>query len=400
MKRIWRKLHSFLWLFRFDVWAFDGRERSTGAALAFAYAGDEPHANHLARAALADGYRARRLGRFWAWEAERKILAAGPGCAFVAYEWTEAKRRTAGRFIGETSFRVPLWLRVEIDLEEVAGGNAGPRVKTKQRNMRRCIRNFGLEPELSTHLEDLREFYERMHLPYIRKRHGEASVIRDYAELEKRFRSHGELVFACRSGVRLGGVIIDDKDGVAKGLLLGILDGNEEYLRMGVSDAVFCFQMERMRRRGFRRAGLGHSRAFLGDGALQYKRKLGGRLCGELDSGYFSFRFLRRTPAVEAFLRANPFVTTEEGGPLRGAVFAAGRSSAFTGEDWKAIESSAFCEGLDGIDLYADDSARLPLKLEPGYRLPVARTRRLESVLPPLETAGSSASRMTEPVPA
>jgi hypothetical protein len=339
LREAWRRLHEMLWHCRFDAYLVSGSERTAGSPFEFFYGGDEPHARALARAALAEGYAFRPLGRLWAPLIEPTVERLAPRANFIAYEFSPTKEALVGRFLRRPpSFRMPLWLRVEIDLDRPPDDAA---VKSKQRNMRRCIRSYGFEPELSNDLDDLKDFYDNMHLPYIRTRHNESSVVRSYAEIEALFMNGGELVFVLHEGRRVAGVLVDYSNGLPKGVIMGVRGGDEELLRIGVSDALFFYQFQRIKNRGFNRLSLGHARAFLRDGALEYKRKLGGRLADGTDSGYVRFAFLRRSLSLDAFLKNNPFVSLDDAGRLVAVVFAENADEA------ARADSAARFEGLD-----------------------------------------------------
>ncbi len=350
LRAIARGLHGRLWLVRFDLWSVRGTERHSGGDLAFVYGGDEPHMNYLARVALGDTYRVQKLGRAWAWEVESAARRRAPDASLLVLEFSSDKEKTFRRLAScPTRFRIPLWLRMEVDL---VSGRETPRAKQKQRNMRRCIRNYGFEAEITKDIGVLKDFYERMHLPYIKKRHGESSVIRDFPQLSAHFEAYCELLLVKTEDGPVGGVVIDYSEGIGKGLIMGVVDGSEEWLRNGLSDAIFHYKLERIKEKGSVVANLGHSRPHLKDGALQYKRKLGGFVSKKLECGYFSLCFLKESAALKSFLLQNPFVSVEEDGECHAVVFSEDAPEA-TPERLDPLLSEAYCEGLPRMDVYA-----------------------------------------------
>ena len=101
--------------------------------------------------------------------------------------------------------------------------------------------------------------------------------------------------------------------------LLGVRDGDREYLKVGAVAALYYLSLERVAARGSERADLGWSRAFLNDGPLRYKRKLAQRIT-ETSERTIVIKPVSFTPATRSFLRNNPFISeTAEG--LCGVIF-------------------------------------------------------------------------------
>ena len=92
-----------------------------------------------------------------------------------------------------------------------------------------------------------------------------------------------------------------------------------DYLKVGAIAAIYHFGLQYAQKKGFTKVDLGWSRAFLTDGALRYKRKMGTVITGAYDKA-MALKLVSSNTASRSFLRNNPFIVENEYG-LCGAVF-------------------------------------------------------------------------------
>ncbi|MEU8547488.1 hypothetical protein [Streptomyces roseoverticillatus] len=156
-------------------------------------------------------------------------------------------------------------------------------------------------------------FYEHMHLPTMRRRHGAATrSLPPGLAYECLFR-RGILFFLVQDGVRVAGVLCArPRDGrVLTMRLLGVLDGARQYYTGGAVRALTHFALEWACANGCASVGLSGCEPFLSKGIFQFKQRFHPEC--RLPDDHFGgkrlvLRVLRDTPAVRDFLAANPLI--------------------------------------------------------------------------------------------
>lgn len=91
---------------------------------------------------------------------------------------------------------------------------------------------------------------------------------------------------------------------------LGLLDGNEEYLRHGVVGALYYFGILEGQKMGCRYFSVGGTRPFLTDGLTKYKIGLGAEFVSDhsLTREYLWFGMNENSSGAKEFIHNNPFV--------------------------------------------------------------------------------------------
>ena len=325
-----------------EFWIAESGPRPDGRRIEILCAASDVDRRYVLRQTLGELYRERSIGRASLRDvpgfAARK---AGRCCVAIV----RAEPRTRGCLGGgRTWITIPNWVVGEVDIP------LPPRIlaSNNARSDLRRIRKNGLRPEVSRDLCDFEEFYFRMHVPYVRRTFGDGAVVRSHDALEARFRA-GEILWVVQGGTRIAGVLIEYVRGVPRLLCIGVRDGDREHVDRGAIAAADYFAFEHLAARGFSKAWLGRSRAFLHDGILMYKKKFGMRIAGASD-GFFCLAVLRDGDDAKAFLRDNPFIF-EQDGLLHGAVFAEAGMPGFSGGDFGRVDRRFFMEGLSRIFL-------------------------------------------------
>ena len=334
---------------RAPLWLLEGHEKSTGEPLDVVYTGDsERHQLYFARLAFGEGWKRRFLGREWLWRVPSRVKRDVPSCSLLIQEVSDENKIP---YWGSRLLRSPVWLRFERQLEP-----CWPQSGPHYREIGRKIRKFGLS-SLVVHKEsDFDEFYHHMYVPNILKRHGDSGAIQDYKSVKKIFLSGGELIFIQQAGVAVAGGLQELSSAKSHFHSLGIRDGSESLMKLGVVEALYYFVIQRAHERGETLVSLGSCRAFFGDGVFRFKVRLGGRVGGGHNPafGCAYFQFLRHTPGLRAFLRENPFVSWEGQKKYQGVVFL---DKAPDIEALDGMLDAKHCRGLDDITLYVFDGS-------------------------------------------
>ena len=121
---------------------------------------------------------------------------------------------------------------------------------------------------------------EKFYLPYISKRHGDEALIEDLKIFWDSTPAPA-VMYIKENGVVVGGSLVRKSGDTLEGLRLGLLNGNEEYLRHGVVGAIYYYGVIEGQKMGCRYMDVGGSRPFLTDGLTKYKMGLGGEFIPE-----------------------------------------------------------------------------------------------------------------------
>lgn len=312
------KAGRFARLFRFQVWVLEGTEAGGEAPFCLAFAGCEANKNYVSRLAFSEAPRELALGLVWLWLVPGLIRRRFPQCSLLIYEVEEDRERAAPWI--RRDFTSPVWMPVEMD---VAGSVEASMRKTRYKTISKKVAASGLDFVVRTDPEAFDHFYDHMHLPYAYARHENATLTSPREDLRKRY-THGELVMIRQGGKLVGGSLIDFGRDKPRFLVMGVLNGAEEYLKMGVADAVYYFSFERVIQRGGGPVSLGNSHGFLKDGVLLYKFSLGGYFGGKhyAPEGCFHFRLLKKSAGLRGFLGRNPMLTMDSAGRYFATFFA------------------------------------------------------------------------------
>ncbi|MFC9256466.1 GNAT family N-acetyltransferase [Amycolatopsis thailandensis] len=199
-------------------------------------------------------------------------------------------------------------------------GDAEAMHKTVSANERRQFaklrRKYEWTAELGTGEEDLRFFYERMHLPTMASRHGGSARSVDLDVATHELFHKGRLLFVTEGEKRVAGVLARLEDGgkVMRMRLLGVLDGDETHYRSGAVKAVYYLAMEWAAGNGVSRIDFSSADPYPGKGVFQFKRRFHPTLV-HAENHYRDYRVhlraKRDTPLVRDLLVATPMLTVD-----------------------------------------------------------------------------------------
>jgi len=338
---------------RVEVWRVEGTEKWSGLPISMLCAASHQTKAYLGRLLMGDSYRETLLGKKWLWKVS-KFLPQVPDCSLIAMA---AQRRQVKYLHLQASFYVPGWIELEIDLP-----SSGRFMTGKQfRDDLRRIRKHGLRYEVTDRNEAVEDFYDNFYRPYIVKAHGASAFIVPREAMRAKM-PHCELLRITKQGSMIAGVLIV-RDPVRPRLwCMGVRDGSSQYLREGACAAAYHFSLEYLAKLGYRKAGLGWTRAFLRDGVLRYKSRWSPRIVGRtLDGVAFSFPSCSR--ATQSFLLNNPFIF-EQSGSLYGALFVP--SGMQSPEEWQAFEKLYLYAGMSKLDRYLVPRVGAAPRFEPA----------------------------------
>lgn len=344
--RLGQALRHLAGFFRFHVWYLEGEERETRTPLRIIYAGRVRGKAHISRMAFFSPPGETDRGIHWLPAVLRSSGRRGTRFPLML---VETHRKLYRIFRRPCDHFVPAWISTALDL------STGRLRMSKQKgiisDMKKC-RSLGLTSEISSDPKMLDFFYHRMYLPYIKAAHGDSAAFAAVSWLKKHA-SRGELALIKQEGKPIAGIFRLFKNSEAGVVLIGLLDGDPDILKRGVTALIYADSIEHIGRRGYRKMRLGDSRAFIFDGALQYKRKWGAHVTGAKPGGYW-IRLRESTAGARAFLINNPFIFEERGRLLRAAFLQEGidRDSAALADLEKRLRIS----GVPDLRLFRFDA--------------------------------------------
>lgn len=173
----------------------------------------------------------------------------------------------------------------------------------------RLTRKYGLTYEILTQKESFTYFIDRFYKPYITKRHGKEALIED---LNKSVKSIPDpmLLAIKEKGSMVAGSLVKQSGDVFYLINLGLLDGNEGYLRHGVIGAIYYFGIIEGKKRECRYMDIGGTHPFLSDRLTEYKIGLGAEFISDHSSWkeYLWLGINERSSAAKEFIGNNKFM--------------------------------------------------------------------------------------------
>jgi hypothetical protein len=232
-----------------------------------------------------------------------------------------AEQRTLSRLPEHGGLTAPFRLHLVVDVPPSQPELARLISKREREHFRRDEREHQWALEEDSSPGALTFFYDRMHGPTMRNRHGDHSRterldVARYAVLRR-----GTLFFLSQAGTRVAGVLCHwSKDRrTLTTRLLGVLDGRDEHYRSGAFKALYHLLLRWACEQQVARVDLFGTEAYVSKGIFQWKRKLGAH--PEWPPNHFATKRVRiyprrDTPAVRDFLVANPLLRTDGQGRL------------------------------------------------------------------------------------
>lgn len=184
-----------------------------------------------------------------------------------------------------------------------------------------ALRKYGFQYTVSNSDKDFEEFYEQMYLPAMGERHGDMASPMDAGEALEHFR-RGFLLQVRRGGEWVSGMICRPEDDKLVDVIMGVRNGDHELIRTNVLYETFYDSILWANEHGYRAVNFLGTVPFLAASQFQHKRKWGGSvLVPPHLHRHLWLQVRRRTPAVDHFLKENPFITIDQHGALAALIF-------------------------------------------------------------------------------
>jgi hypothetical protein len=248
--------------------------------------------------------------------------------------------------------RLPTWTRLDIDLQSPDSIKRGEKKVKRYRN---ATIKSGYTIEHTKCEFDYIDFIDNMHLPYIKKRHGENALFVIRERLFKDLQLKQKRLFILKSeGRSIGGSVLEYNDFMDRFWHIGIRPNLSTDVSAGVCAALYCFVINNAKERGSKILHLGYCRPFVRDGVFEYKRQFGGHSVGRDPEDYGSIEltiFCKSAGAVR-FLTENPMIALRPNKKYALYIFTEGASD----EEIEKINTlkDRYCF-RENLELYAFD---------------------------------------------
>jgi len=248
-------------------------------------------------------------------------------------------------------FKTCKWVRQVLDIsgpwEEIKKG-----FHKNAKEVNRTIRKYGYSHKISHDLNDLDTFYRQMYLPSITK-FGDGARIIKY-EWMKSFFSKGFLLIIMDGNNAISACLCSERDSTLSLRILGVLNGDEAYIKRGAQSAIYHFAISYAKENGFKEVDFELSRSSL-DGVYWYKSRWGATVYPYDESKTRVYFIIpRHSEKVVSFFKNNPaIIQTDEG--LSGLV-GMSESRDISDESVEYLTRRYYSPGLKSLHLLTPDS--------------------------------------------
>ncbi len=184
---------------------------------------------------------------------------------------------------------------------------------TARRNVRQ-VEKRGFAWSVTHDIGDFEHFYDRMYVPFARRRYGDLAFVRNRHALRRRFR-HGGLLRIDEGGTIIAAQLFKREGDRVEMLGPGTLDGDPGPVKRGAFSALYVFAEAYAREQGLKWLDFGASLPALSDGVLGHKRGWGAEIEPRVEADRdLVLCWQKPTPALVAFLRAHPLIVHADAG--------------------------------------------------------------------------------------
>lgn len=270
--RLWRWSHFILRQLELDVYILQGISAVNGERFVTLYAGDKLRLRYLKKHLFDGEVKLVDHWRIPVWRLKILKQIMPENVDLVILEVSEVLRRIVkGESYLETPDSIQMVFCVSPQQDET---QIIERMKSRKEAFRQ-FRKAGFTMVEGDSVGDFDFFYDRMHVPYIKERHGECADIGG-REAMCQLSRQSRLRFVCLpDGTRVAGSISMLRGTVYHGLFMGVLDGNWDIVKGGAVAFIYYQEILEAHRLGARLFDGGEVMPFQGDGVFTNKRLWG-----------------------------------------------------------------------------------------------------------------------------
>ena len=277
IRRIARRLGDIAWLLR-DLPRLPAY-RLTGPEWSLVFVGGE-HGLLEVRNLIFEGQAASQetLGRvaLWRLSAHTERWLAGGVDLIVC----EISRAFPWRLKARLAFSIPTWVQQVIAIptppEKLLSGK---HIHATRSRINRANKN-GFGYRFTRSKEEFDRFYHRMYVPFIRGRHGSLAWQTSYDRHLNHWFRRGGLVLVTQNDQPVAGTLCYRAGETYYDVEGGVLDNDPHLIQQGMNALLFWYAVLWAHANGAKQFNMGYSRAWLSDGAFDFKQRWGARVVG------------------------------------------------------------------------------------------------------------------------
>lgn len=342
LKESYRSVRAAIGRQRVSVTRLSGNEVASATPLSVAFAGNPTERAYFAEILFAGKVANENIARIWRRQTPALMArqCASDDCFIQQLDRSPATLRPR-------SFYIPAWIGSECVVgEALIRAEKSTNVKSDVMRIRKNRLGYAIHHDLAA----LQRFYDQMYVPHITRVYGDAAFVTAFSELAEQLVKGALLLIKNAEGIEIaGGLLVMETPQRARGVAIGVRDGNREYIKQGAMAAIYYYDLVYLHSLGVERLHYGSARPFLQDGAFAYKRKWGIQLTGGSPQG---FLLSVRTPstAMEQWFCNNPFVHMVDN-QLVAAIFASD-ALRLSKEEQDLLMARYDMPGLHNVTLY------------------------------------------------
>lgn len=219
--------------------------------------------------------------------------------------------------------------------------------RKKLKETERRIKKFGFTYRVSHEPRDLIHFYHHMHVPLIKKQHGDLAYCDSLEGMEEYFKK-GFLLLVVQDGHDVAGGLCWESHGTLIYRRAGVLNGDEAYIQQGGQSAIRFFIIQEARRNKLAKVDFMISRAFMTDGIYRHKREWGATVYQDDEQEFWTYFFnMGSSEKVAQFFKRSPVIVQTKTG-LSGVV-GVDNGATLALEVQRALTDQFYAPGLEGL---------------------------------------------------
>ena len=327
-----------------EVYIFKGLEKNISLPLSFAFVGSLSQTQeYWSQTVLASGYQRQILGRCF-WTLIIPLLRKNNiDCNFFIIE---CNTLTHSYFSQKPGFHIPRWFIAEIDITLPIKKLLG----NERSEIERKIRKHQLTYAITKDSKDLDDFYHNMYLPHIQGRYKNTALLSSHQKLLE-ILYKGELILIKKGENTIAGGLIEyGKENVFL-RMIGIRDGNLEFVHWGAIGAIYYFIIIEVKKKGYKKLTIGGTRPLLSDGLTKFKKSIKAYVKPNAPNARIWLKLLKDSPGLQSFLINNPFIFYTKNEKPHRAVFMQAKENCSKEELKEALHISEI-EGIEETNLF------------------------------------------------
>lgn len=258
-------------------------------------------------------------GRMWIWECSRIKQTCDSEVAGVLV----SVDRFLHRFLHDDGwFVIPHWVGMCFDSSKDFSVLLVELSRSASHDVSK-VKKGGFSFTITSDIEKIRFFYEKMYLPTISKNiDKDEAYLADYLFFLLRYYRGYELMMISDGQDEVAGVFFIQYDDTLMLEYAGVFQGDRSLIKKGAFSAFYYFAIKLAKQRDVKKIDFGGVKPFFDDGLFQYKRKWGMKVNHyDIVTDVTGFTMVRDSDDFKQFLIDNPFIGMDKKGRLVWYVF-------------------------------------------------------------------------------